>query len=126
MGRWLGRIQKSEGQHPPKTPESTLGGLGGMADATFAENCIAEDPTTATEWSSWIAERCPLLPEDMTHIVRGLFRLHTRLQQRLAERYVEAWHAAADDEPKHHKRDNAGRRAANIIITQLLKGNDYV
>lgn len=126
MGRWLGRIQKSEGQPPPKTPESTLGGLGGMVDAAFSGKNEVEEPATATEWSSWIADRCPLLPEDRAHVASGLFRLHTRWQGRLAEQYAEAWHTAADDEPKHHKRDNAGRRAANLIITRLKAGNEYV
>ena len=48
------------------------------------------------------------------------------MQQRLAERYVETWRAAADDEPTYHKRDNAGRRAANLIITRLKRGAEHV
>ena len=79
-----------------------------------------------TDWLDWISGRCNVLPEDRTHVAKMLCRLHPRLQQRLAERYVEAWRAAADDEPKYHRRDNAGRRAANIIITKLMKGDEHV
>lgn len=78
------------------------------------------------DWLDWIAERCPLVPEDRRHVAAGLLCLHPRMQQRLAERYVEEWRAAADDEPTYHKRDNAGRRAANLIITRLKRGAEYV
>jgi len=84
--------------------------------------CSEEVP----DWLEWIGERCPLVPEDHRHVATGLLRLHPRMQQRLAERYVEEWRAAADDEPTYHKRDNAGRRAANLIITRLKRGAEHV
>ena len=126
MNRWLKKIEESAYSPTDKADKSTS--VSSVSDSTgpFAEKNEAVAPATASEWMGWITDRCPLLPEDRTHVVRGLFRLHPRLQQRLAKRYVEAWHAAADDEPKYHKRDNAGRRAANLIITHLLKGNEHV
>lgn len=87
---------------------------------------LAEVRAESTDWLTWIADRCAVVPEDRSHIARLLLNLHPRMQQRLAERYVEAWRAAADDEPTYHRRDNAGRRAANLIITKLMKGDDYV
>jgi hypothetical protein len=59
-------------------------------------------------------------------VASGLLRLHPRIQQRLAERYVETWRAAADVEPMYHKRDNAGRCAANLVITRLKRGAEHV
>lgn len=75
----------------------------------------------APDWLAWIDERCPLVPEDRRHVATGLLRLHQRMQQRLAERYVETWKQAADNEPAIHKRDNVGRRAANLVITRLKR-----
>lgn len=124
MGRWLEKIEESRGSHPPATPKSPLGGLRGEVEAPFPEN--KEEFSTATDWLGWIDARCALVPEDRPHIATTMMLLHPRLQQRLAERYIEAWRAAADDEPIHHKRDNAGRRAANLIVTRLKRGAEYV
>lgn len=77
--------------------------------------CSEEVP----DWLEWIGERCPLVPEDRRHVATGLLRLHPKMQQRLAERYVETWQAAANNEPKSHRKDNAGRRAANLFVTRL-------
>ncbi|MGP9498585.1 hypothetical protein [Halomonas sp. AOP43-D1-4] len=93
------------------------------APSQAAVPLVPSVPPTCSEevpdWLEWIAERCLLVPEDRRHVATGLLRLHPRMQQRLAERYVEEWRTAADDEPTYHKRDNAGRRAANLIITKL-------
>lgn len=126
MGRWLEKIQSGGSDTPRKPPKSPLRGLGGSVEEPFTENTPDAQPVTSTDWLEWIAERCPLVSEDRVHIALGLIRLHPRMQQRLAERYVETWRAAADDEPTFHKRDNAGRRAANLIITKLKRGAEYV
>lgn len=126
MGRWLEKIEKGDGGTPRKPPKSTLGALGGEVDGPFSEKNEDNHPVTCTDWLDWIVQRCPLVPEDRRHVAAGLLRLHPRIQQRLAERYVEAWRTAADDEPMYHKRDNAGRRAANLIITKLKRGAEYV
>lgn len=126
MGRWLEKIQNGGGDTPRKPPESPLRGLGGVVEGAYSENKSDIQPVTTTDWLEWIAERCPLVPEDHRHVAMGLLRLHPRMQQRLAERYIEEWRAAADDEPTYHKRDNAGRRAANLIITRLKRGAEHV
>jgi len=90
---------------------------------------VADDSTYSEEvpdWLDWIAQRCPLLPEDKAHVARGLYRLHPRIQQRLAERYAETWRRGHDAEQSAVKQENAGRRAANLIITKLLKGDEHV
>ena len=107
----------------PKTAQLS-GDFQGVKVAPVAEGFTYSEE--APDWLAWIAERCPLVPEDRRHVASGLLSLHPRMQQRLAERYVETWRAAADDEPTYHKRDNAGRRAANLIITKLKRGAEYV
>lgn len=125
MGRWLEKIQNGGGDTPRKPPESPLRGLGGVVDGAYSENKPDVQPVTTTDWLEWIAERCPLVPEDYRHVATGLLRLHPRMQQRLAERYVETWQTAADVETVLHKRDNVGRRAANLVITRLRRENEY-
>lgn len=126
MGRWLEKIRNAEVDTPRKPPKSPLGGLGGVAGDAFSEKNEDSAPVTTTDWTEWIAQRCPLLPEDKAHVAKGLYRLHPRIQQRLAERYVDAWREGHDAEPSPVKQENAGRRAANIIITKLLKGDEHV
>lgn len=126
MNRWLEKIAESPSTTPTKPTEPPFVGSVGTLPGAFEEKNETEVPATTSEWGAWIAECCPLLPEDRTHVARGLFRLHPRLQQRLAARYVETWYAAANNERNANKQGNAGRRAANLIITQLLKGNGYV
>jgi|GEM_PF-2070061 hypothetical protein len=123
MGRWLEKIEKGDGDTPRKPPKSPLGALGGEVDGPFSEKNEDNHPVTSTDWLEWIAERCPLVPEDYRHVAVGLMRLHPKMQQRLAERYIEEWHAAAEEQSTYHKRDNAGRRAANLLITRL--GGEY-
>ncbi|ANF56819.1 hypothetical protein A5892_04510 [Halotalea alkalilenta] len=81
-------------------------------------------PLPVSQGVAWIAERCPLLPEDRRHIDCGMQRVHPRTQGRLAEQYCEAWRGAFDAEPFAIRKDNAGRRAANLIVTRLLNGLD--
>lgn len=121
MGHWLEKIQNGVSKTPSKTSKSPLGGLEGVIEGPFPEINIDERPVTSADWLKWIAERCPLVPEDRRHVATGLLRLHPRMQKRLAERYVETWQTAANDEPKPHRKDNAGRHAANLVITRLKR-----
>ncbi|MGO3057718.1 hypothetical protein ACT3R7_12565 [Halomonas sp. AOP43-A1-21] len=121
MGRWLEKIEKGGGDTPSKPTKSPLGGLEGGVGGPYLEKSADVGPLTSTDWLAWIAERCPLVPEDSRHVAAALIRLHPRMQQRLAERYVEEWRTAASDETAYHKRDNVGRRAANLFITRLKR-----
>lgn len=120
-------LQRKERNHDateaPKTAQLSGDFQGGKVAQVADVSTYSEE---VPDWLDWIAQRCPLVPEDRRHVAAGLLRLHPRIQKRLAERYVEAWRAAADDEPMYHKRDNAGRRAANLIITKLKRGAEYV
>ncbi|MGO2146359.1 hypothetical protein [Halomonas sp.] len=100
----------------PKTAQLS-GDIQGAKVAQVADGSTYSEEVP--DWLEWIAQRCPLVPEDRRHVATGLLRLHLKMQQRLAERYVETWQAAANKEPKPHRKDNAGRRAANLIITRL-------
>ncbi|HCR96868.1 MAG: hypothetical protein ACTH5L_05900 [Halomonas sp.] len=120
-----GLPQPAANPQPIRSQSATHNPHGYGKSAESAESA-APSPRNADGWLEWIAERCPLVPEDRRHVATGLLRLHPRMQQRLAERYVEEWRAAADDEPTYHKRDNAGRHAANLIITRLKRGAEYV
>lgn len=76
----------------------------------------------APRWLRLIRERCPLLPEDEAHMRRHLGRLAPGDALARAERYAVAWEQAAQAEPRHAARDNAGRRAAN---TELRVGERH-
>jgi len=125
MGRWLGKIQNEGDSTPSKPTKSPLEGLEGEVGAAFSEKTDV-DPLAPSQLVEWIEEHCPLLPEDKTHIVRGLYRLHPKRQAKLAQWYVSAWRMAAESEPRPVKKENAGRRAANLIVTRLMKGGGQI
>lgn len=118
MGRWLEKIEKG-GDTPRKPPQSPLGGSGWVIAGPVSEINEVNHPVTSTDWLEWIAERCPLVPEGRRHVATALLRLHPRMQKRLSERYVETWQAAANIETKSHRKHNACRHAANLVITRL-------
>ncbi|XKF14946.1 hypothetical protein LL947_10720 [Halomonas sp. BLK-85] len=71
---------------------------------------VIEHPAT---WYDFIKQQCPLTREDELYLLRCLSSLATGDAMQAARRYVSAWHQAADAEPTPHRKDNAGRRAAN-------------
>lgn len=74
------------------------------------------EPVNVDDWVRWITEHCPLLPED-ARFIRDRFALMTAAHMATAARwYARAWLAAAESEPKPHKKSNAGRRAANATL----------
>lgn len=73
-------------------------------------------------WLRLIQERCQTLPEDEAHIRRHLGRLAPGDALARAERYAAVWQQAAQAEPRHAAKDNAGRRAAN---TELRGGKRH-
>lgn len=72
----------------------------------------------APRWLRLIRERCPLLPEDESHVRRHLGRLAPNDALALAERYAAVWEKAAQAEPRQAAKDNTGRRAANRMLRQ--------
>lgn len=71
---------------------------------------VIEHPTT---WHHHIKQHCPVSREDELYLLRCLGNLSAGDAMQAARRYVAAWHQAADTEPTPHRKDNAGRRAAN-------------
>lgn len=79
-----------------------------------------QDSGCATHWIAWISERCPLIPEDQRYVYRSLISLSPSLRERMAKRYVAAWHTAAANMPCEHQRENAGRAAANQTLLAVI------
>lgn len=75
------------------------------------------EPLPATrEWLE--AQGCrSVLPLDAAHIKKHL-PVGTAARNRVLLAYVDTWLQAAEAEQKPHRRDNAGRRAANIGIRE--------
>lgn len=119
MGRWLERLEKGAGAIPPKPPESLSIGFRGVPEGPFPEN--EETRYTASEWLEWIASEVRLVPEDRTYIWSRLMTLPPGGAEAVARRYVALWKRAADSEPKSHRKENAGRKAANQSLLALVQ-----
>jgi hypothetical protein len=63
----------------------------------------------------------PLNKDDEQYLVVLLRGIEDFAQAGLLHRYALAWKAAHDAEPASHRKENAGRRAANTIIRQEAK-----
>lgn len=59
--------------------------------------------------------------DDETWFLRLLGQLPQKLRPRALKGYDEAYKEAFDDEPISHKKDNAGRRAANIRFRKYVE-----
>ncbi|OWV29295.1 hypothetical protein [Halomonas campaniensis] len=71
----------------------------------------------APRWLRLVREHCPVMPEDERLLSQVIGRMSAREVMDYARRYITTWQLAADQEPVSHKRDNAGRRAANRELT---------
>ncbi|MFG6178539.1 hypothetical protein ACGTN6_14975 [Halomonas sp. THAF12] len=95
--------------------------VAGLLDACTPRQTKPERLAGQPDWTTWIGEHCPLLPEDRAFIQRRLHTLPPRAAERAARRYVETWQAAAVAEPKPHAKDNQGRAAANRSLLALVR-----
>ncbi|CAO1664348.1 hypothetical protein NYA30BAC_02274 [Halomonas sp. NYA30] len=75
----------------------------------------------APRWLRTVRENCPVLPEDERLLSQVIGRMTSTEAMKAATGYVNTWRHAAEQEPVSHKRDNAGRRAAN----QQLRGGRH-
>ncbi|NVF13761.1 hypothetical protein [Vreelandella maris] len=67
----------------------------------------------APRWLRLVREHCAVLPED-ERLISNVANSRTPQQAlQIAQQYITTWQHAAEQEPVSHKRDNAGRRAAN-------------
>ncbi len=60
-----------------------------------------------------------LLPEDLRFVVKWLARFKKRQHPQILTVYTELWQKAMAGEPLEHKKQNAGRRAANAYLLSL-------
>lgn len=61
-----------------------------------------------------------LLPEDRRFIEKILAGQPAWIVEAALKDYEITWRAAADNEPAPHKKDNAGRRAANTFFREIV------
>ncbi|WP_152479990.1 hypothetical protein [Halomonas sp. THAF12] len=73
----------------------------------------SEAPGNLSNALSWIDARCELARDDKSFLGRHLAPLAQAEMTETAEQYVATWQAVAEAEPTPHRKDNAGRRAAN-------------
>ncbi|MBP5979068.1 MAG: hypothetical protein KA748_02580 [Halomonas sp.] len=71
----------------------------------------------APRWLRLVREHCAVLPEDERLIGKVANSRTPQQALQIAQRYITTWQHAAEQEPVSHKRDNAGRRAANRELT---------
>lgn len=85
------------------------------------------DPEAAsrTDWLEWIAGQVPLLREDRQYVWSRLATLPPLAMERAARRYIQTWMQAAEAEPKPHRQENAGRRAANRTLLALIRPDSW-
>ena len=118
MNRWLKKITESASHPTDKTDLSESVSFVSAPTYAFEEK---HAPSTASEWLDWIASEVPLVPEDRVYVWARLMTLPPGGVEAVARRYVQRWQEAADAEPKPHRKDNAGRRAANRGLLYLVE-----
>lgn len=62
-------------------------------------------------------KRLPLLPDDVRYLRRMLSPLAGRIQYKMLAEYYLIWMLSSEDEATQHRKENAGRRAANEWLT---------
>lgn len=73
------------------------------------------------DWLEWVAGQVPLVKDDRAYVWARLMTLSPSAVEAAAKRYVHRWHEAAVAEPKEHRKENAGRRAANRGLLSLVQ-----
>lgn len=71
----------------------------------------------APRWLRLVREHCAVLPEDERLLNKMVGNRPPQYALQTVQRYITTWQHAAEQEPVSHKRDNAGRRAANRELT---------
>ena len=104
-------IESAKQARPPATPATP---------ATFSETTTTKPNRVAgvAEVASPTAD-LPLLADDHRHIDAQLCRHPRQRRTAILNEYRRVWLAAAQQEAIEHRRDNAGRRAANLYLLRL-------
>ena len=56
------------------------------------------------------------IEEDVTFVLKKLFKLSKNKQDDIIMHYIKLWKQTAHEEPINHKKQNKGRYAANIWL----------
>src|SRR5690554_317854 len=115
----LAKIRGNKGGNQQATEELPSVQLPPPPEATEVAN--PEEGAGSLEWLEWIASEVPLVPDDRVYVWARLMTLPPGGVEAVARRYVALWLRAADSEPKPHRKENAGRKAANQSLLALVR-----
>lgn len=115
----LAKIRGNKDGNLPATDELPAMQLSPLDETPKVAN--PEQGTGRLEWLEWIASEVPLVPDDRIYVWARLKTLPPDGVEAVARRYVQRWHEAADAEPKPHRKENAGRHAANRGLLSLVQ-----
>lgn len=146
MGRWLSRVVNLENTPdsiPTKpTKPSSVSSVGllngsisqnqggsvssvGLPTEAFPAIETKQTPYSHGCWLEWIAATVPLVKEDREYVWARLMTLPPTNVEAVARRYVQRWTEAAAAEPRSHRKENAGRRAANQSLLALVRPGSW-
>lgn len=80
------------------------------------KKCGNPSPKTLEEWLDWIEARCPINAGDRRYLANQMSWLTPKQISDACQWYAQIWAKAAASEPTAHRRDNAGRKAANAAL----------
>ena len=112
---------KQVAQHLKRQPIGTVGTIppGGYT-GQLPVPVMPDDRAGAGVWVEWIAGQVPMLPADKLYVRGKLTNLPRTAISKTAKRYVHLWQKYAQAEPAGHRKQNAGRTAANRSLLQLV------
>jgi hypothetical protein len=99
-------------------PAQTLGATSVTSVTPEKTNAEAENaPACTAEW--FRAQGCEVLRDDLAFMV-GRLPTAVRSREAVLRAYAACWLAAMDQEPVSHRKENAGRLAANTALREGL------
>lgn len=119
----LNKIRGNQHGNQSETDELHSRQLSPVVEAT--EVACPEEGSGSVDWLQWIAGQLPLLREDREYIWARLATLPPQAMEKTARRYVQTWTDAANTEPKSHRKENAGRCAANRTLLALVRPGNW-
>ncbi|MCL7939158.1 hypothetical protein M8009_02405 [Halomonas sp. ATCH28] len=113
-------------QMPTEPTEPGFVSSVGTPTAAYPEIEVPPKPSPSRhDWLEWVAAQVPLIPDDRRYVWSRLATMPPQAMEKAARRYVQTWTDVAGDEPKPHRKDNAGRRAANRTLLALIRPGSW-
>lgn len=115
--------KKSQTHEPPTDKTDETPGMGSFVGfvstprAHLEKNQPVEPLPVTPEW--FRAQGCEVLREDLVFI-KGRLPTGTVKRNAMQRAYAACWLAAMDQEPLSHRKENAGRFAANTALREGL------